>query len=74
MLSRSTLRKDRVRKLASYSEFGVVEYWIVNPISKSIELFQRTDEELKMSRIFSCDEVLESAVLPGFRLPVARVF
>lgn len=74
VLSRSTLIKDRVRKLASYSDFGVLEYWIVNPINKSVELFQRVDEELKMSRDFSCHETLESAVLPGFQLPLARVF
>ncbi len=74
VLSRSTLRKDRVRKLAFYSEFVVLEYWIVDPINKCIELYERKGEDLKLSQIFSAEEILESVVLPGFRLPIARVF
>ena len=72
-LSGSTLRKDRVRKLASYSDFGVPEYWIVDPIQQSIELYGRTGEDLQLSRTFY-PTILESVVLPGFRFPVARVF
>lgn len=74
VLSRNTLRKDRVRKLDFYSQFGVLEYWIVDPIQKNVELYERKGEDLKLSCIFSVQEILESGVLPGFQLPVARVF
>ncbi len=74
VLSRSTLRKDRVRKLATYSEFGVLEYWIVDPVKQKIELYERSGGDLRLSKDFSHDETLESPLLAGFRLPVARLF
>ena len=74
VLSKSTLRKDRVRKLATYSEFGVREYWIVDPVQKKIEVYERAGEELRFRQAFSSSDTLESPLLSGFRLPVARIF
>jgi len=74
VLSRSTLLKDRVRKLQTYSEFGVLEYWIVDPIKQVIELYERAGEELQFSKEFSSRDTLESPLLSGFQLPVARIF
>lgn len=74
VLSKSTLRKDRVRKLATYSEFGVREYWIVDPVQKRIEVYERVGEELRLSKVCSSGETLESPLLSGFRLPVGRIF
>ena len=74
VLSRSTMRKDRVRKLATYSEFGVNEYWIVDRMNQRIDLYERVDEELRLSRTYVPGDILESPLLPGLQLPVARIF
>ena len=39
VLSPSTTRNDRVRKAEAYARFGVKEYWLVNPIDKTVEVY-----------------------------------
>ncbi len=41
VLSPSTERLDRARKMAVYSHEGVGHLWLVNPISKTLEVFKR---------------------------------
>ncbi len=41
ILSPSTFYKDLRRKMAAYSQFGVQEYWIVDPEKQTIELYGR---------------------------------
>ena len=53
ILSPSTFYKDLRRKMAAYSQFGVQEYWIVDPEKQTIELYGRTGLELQLIRLFS---------------------
>lgn len=39
ILSPSTFRSDRREKFNLYLQFGVSEYWIVEPVNKSIEVY-----------------------------------
>ena len=39
IVSPSTARSDYVRKLNSYLDAGVKEYWIVNPINKNVYVY-----------------------------------
>ncbi len=39
MLSPSTMRNDKTHKKDVYAKCGVREYWLVDPISKSIEQY-----------------------------------
>ena len=80
VLSPSTFHKDLRRKMTVYSRFGVPEYWIVDPETKTIELYCRGPkgnegkEGLELARRFSATETFESRLLPGFRLEVNRIF
>lgn len=74
VLSPSTFYKDLRKKMTAYSQFGVQEYWIVDPETQTIELYVRRDDKLQLAQKFSSGETLESRVLPGLRLAVKDVF
>ena len=74
VLSPSTFYKDLRKKMGVYDQFGVQEYWIVDPEKQSIEVYARAGKGLQLARSFSSDETLESPLLPGFQLPVNSIF
>ena len=39
ILSKTTAIKDKMDKFITYEKFGVKEYWIVDPFSKSIDVY-----------------------------------
>ena len=53
ILSPSTARRDRMEKFAAYEKYGVKEYWIVNPNSKSVEVYLRKDDRLVLDDVYS---------------------
>ena len=67
-------RRDREFKLLLYSLRGVREYWIVDWPAKSLQIFRREAAALKLVATLFADDVLTSPLLPGFSLPVARLF
>ncbi|HEY3108026.1 MAG TPA: Uma2 family endonuclease [Chloroflexota bacterium] len=67
-------RRDRVVKLDLYSRRGVAEYWIVDWPGRRVELYRRDQPQLRLIATLREAEVLDSALLPGFRLPVAQLF
>jgi len=73
VLSPSTFYKDLRKKMTAYSQFGVQEYWIVDPETQTIELYARRDNKLQLAQKFSSEETLESALFPGLRLAVKDV-
>ena len=70
VLSPSTADKDRRRKLAVYSQFGVQEYWIVDPETRTMELYRPTGEGLQLARQFASGDTFKSHLLSGFQLQV----
>ena len=74
VLSPSTFHKDLRRKMHVYSQFGVREYWIVDPEEQTIELYQRVGEKLQLARRFASPETFQSPLLPGFELEVRSMF
>lgn len=44
VLSPSTARRDRVQKRRMYQEFGVTEYWVVDPEQRAVERWGAGDD------------------------------
>lgn len=74
VLSPSTAANDRGPKLKAYARFGVPECWIVDAEERSIEVYQLGEQGYQRPRVFRELETLTSSILPGFLLPVGKVF
>lgn len=74
ILSPSSFYHDLRRKMALYSQFGVQEYWIVDPEKQAVDLYARAGNELKLTRQFASHETFQSPLLGGFRLAVSAIF
>jgi Uma2 family endonuclease len=67
-------RRDREIKLALYSERGVDEYWLVDWQQQTVLVYRRQGDALQAVETLGRDDTLTAAVLPGFAVPVARLF
>ena len=66
-LSPGSETRDRRQKFAAYEEFGVQEYWILDPHQSAHQFYRRRGEVLR-SIGESAEEKLLSEVIPGFYL------
>jgi Uma2 family endonuclease len=66
--------RDRQSKLRLYAREGVEEYWIVDWQRRTIEVYRRTGETLKLARTLGGDDVLETPLLPGFGVLLPRIW
>jgi Uma2 family endonuclease len=74
VLSPGTRRRDRTLKSKRYALFGVREMWIADPDRKTIEVFVNSGEGFRRDAIYVREDVLQSPLLPGLEIPLARVF
>ena len=75
--SDGTMKKDYNEKFNLYEENGVQEYWIVNPDSKSLEIFTKMDGKFESAGVFNInDGVLEaqSIMFPILKVDLIKVF
>jgi Uma2 family endonuclease len=72
---RQNVTRDRETKLTLYSRRGVKEYWIVDRLIRTIEVYRRGEAaNLELVATLAERDTLASPLLPGFALPVERVF
>ena len=73
VISPSSVRNDKVTKKALYLTFGVAEYWLVDPLYHTIDIYglENNDYVLKSSAV-EFGEV-ESLVLEGFKIEINLV-
>jgi Uma2 family endonuclease len=74
ILSKSTAADDKGSKKDNYELHGVREYWLVDPIRKSIEVYALVNERFKLISYLEENGVLKSAVLEGFEMEIETVF
>lgn len=76
VLSPSTRRVDLTLKRKLFEREGVREYWIVDPVEGTIAVHRRLSDALVPSAGLSkhAGDVLASPLLPGFEVPLARLF
>ncbi|MCS7197903.1 MAG: Uma2 family endonuclease [Candidatus Bipolaricaulota bacterium] len=74
VLSPSTVEKDRLFKRRLYAKYGVREYWLVDPQTRSIEVLTLTEQGYGRAGLYHSNEELRSPLLPELRFPVSEIF
>ncbi len=74
VLSPSSHRHDRVRKLRLYAAFGVREYWLVQPYPSVIEVLQLVGSDYRIAGAYTDDEILHSPTFPELALDLSEIF
>ena len=53
ILSLSTMRNDRGKKFKAYERFGVKEYWIVDTVSRRVEVYHNSPEGFVLDNVYA---------------------
>jgi len=74
ILSPTTARFDLGEKFAAYEKYGVLEYWIIEPAGKTIEIFVWAEGRLVTDQKAGEHARVESKVLAGFGMDTNDIF
>ena len=72
IISPSSRQYDSVEKLVNYGRYGVQEYWLVDPLARTLTLYGNVHGQLVA--IPAQAGVLRSRLLPGFWLRTEWIF
>lgn len=74
VLSPSTEPTDRGRKMQMFARYGVTEYWVVDPVARTIEVYQLDRDAYALSGTFSGADRVLSEVVPALACSAASLF
>jgi Uma2 family endonuclease len=75
VLSATGSARATQRKAAKYLAAGTQAVWIVDPMSKEVDICRATDQGKMLIRTLTTEDTLDGGeVLPGFTLPVKAIF
>ncbi len=69
----SDARHDRVRKRRLYAQFGVAEYWIVDPDGERVEVHRLAGQEYPTPTLLEAGTELTTVLLPGLSIDVTAL-
>lgn len=73
VLSPSTAGYDLNEKLRCYLQAGVQEYWIVSPVSRTVQRYVLNGDSYIL-QVFDETDALASQIFPGLEIPLADIF
>ncbi len=74
ILSKGTAIYDRGDKKDIYEKYGVREYWLVDPKSKTVEVYSFEKERFKLKQYAEETGTIKSTVLKGFKIELEKIF
>lgn len=74
ILSESTRKLDRLIKFNLYQRAGVREYWIVDPVSRTVAVYTLEEGAYHGAETYSADAVVPVGVLEDCQIDLSEVF
>jgi Uma2 family endonuclease len=76
ILSDSTRKIDKITKRKLYEQFGVLEYWIIDPVLETVRTYRMTDGRYQKLPDLSLEanETLVTPLLPDLQIPLSEIF
>jgi len=74
ILSKSTRRKDLIKKLDLYMSCGIGEYWIVNPDNKEVTVYHFEDDNISKNATYKNEEAAQSYLFEGLSAEISKIF
>jgi Uma2 family endonuclease len=73
--SPSTGKIDKILKFNAYEKAGVLEYWIVEPVDKTVAVFTlQEDEHYGRPNVYSEDDSITVSIFPELVIELKKVF
>jgi len=73
VVSDSSRTIDRFAKRDHYAEFGVPEYWLLDPLESRLEVLRLEAGKYRWVGSFGKGDTLESPTFPGLQIPVSSL-
>ncbi|MBF0549443.1 MAG: Uma2 family endonuclease [Deltaproteobacteria bacterium] len=74
VLSLSTARTDRVRKMPIYAEFGISHLWLVDPVIKTLEVYKLDSGRWSLLSTFDEDQKVRAEPFHEVELDLAHLW
>ncbi len=74
IVSPSSYKRDHLEKKRLYAQYGVAEYWIVDPSYHSIEIYILQEGTYQLHAFGVDNEQITSHILPGFTMEGDSIF
>ncbi len=68
------VKRDRVFKRQLYGDYGVTEFWVVDGLFNTIEVYRLADGGQQLVKRFEVHETIETPLLPDFSLKLTDIF
>lgn len=74
VLSPSTAKKDRKIKFNRYQLARIPQYWIIDPVHESVEVYHLHDKKYELQQIYFKDDVLTIDLFPSLHIDLDNIF
>ncbi|HEX3034364.1 MAG TPA: Uma2 family endonuclease [Thermodesulfobacteriota bacterium] len=74
ILSPSTAKVDRLRKMQIYLRYGIKHYWLVDPDAETLEVYRLESGKYHVASGFEKNDVFEPEPFPGLRIKLSEIW
>ncbi|MGD7009502.1 Uma2 family endonuclease [Metabacillus sp. 84] len=74
ILSPASIKMDRWKKFQLYEKAGVEEYWLVEPVYESVEIYLLINGDYKFQGVYTKGDSLSVNCFTGLEIDLDRIF